>query len=60
MDDDDDADDVGKGLPLGAVREVFPKLQTVNESRAIAAEARNMLLDPFVSGGGDENDDDDL
>ena len=48
--------DAVKGLTLGSVREVFPRLQTVNESRAIAAEARNMMLDPFLSGD-DEVDD---
>lgn len=40
---------IGKGLALGSIREVFPRLQSVIEARAIAAEARNLLVDPFIS-----------
>jgi len=47
----------GTGLPLGSVRSAFPRLQTVSEARAIAAEARNLLVDPFMSENGVSSDD---
>ena len=42
---------VRRGPGRGALREVFPRLQTVGEARAIAANARTMLLDPFITQG---------
>lgn len=50
--------DGGGGLTMGSVREVFPRLQTVSEARAIAAKARNLLLDPFKPSSGDVSSDD--
>ena len=64
----DETDDAGAGaepaaLTVSTVRRAFPRMQTVNESRAIAAEAREKFLwQPFAAAVADDDaptDDDD-